>query len=143
MERQRGSDGGSRTGLKHGRRLLAPGAMRATRLQLRSGMVRLLGSAPAAPVPIVIDCANGVGGAKAKVLAERLGNLVSFRSAHVPCIRAPPTSAPGPGSHLPHLRLDFAHSAAHICARNGLAPATSAPGLGLPLLPLRPHLRRD
>ena len=70
-------------------------------------MVRLLGSAPAAPVPIVIDCANGVGGAKAKVLAERLGNLVSFRSAHVPCIRA----------------------TCHICAGTGLASATSAPGL--------------
>jgi hypothetical protein len=50
----------------------------------------------------------------------------------------PPTSAPGPGSPLPHLRRDQAHPA-HICAGTRLTPPTSAPGLGSP----RPHLRRD
>jgi hypothetical protein len=39
---------------------------------------------------------------------------------------------------LPHLHRDLAHPG-HICARTGLAPATSAPGPGSPL----PHLRRD
>jgi hypothetical protein len=44
----------------------------------------------------------------------------------------PPTSAPGLGSPLPHLRPDRAHPC-HICARTGLTPPTSAPGLGSPL----------
>ncbi len=39
---------------------------------------------------------------------------------------------------LSHLRRDWAHPT-HICAGTGLAPPTSAPGLGSP----RPHLRRD
>jgi hypothetical protein len=49
-----------------------------------------------------------------------------------------PTSAPGLGSPLPHLRRDWARPS-HICAGTGLPPPTSAPGLGSPL----PHLRRD
>ena len=42
------------------------------------------------------------------------------------------------GSPLPHLHRDWAHSS-HICAGTGLAPSTSASGLGSPL----PHLHRD
>jgi hypothetical protein len=38
----------------------------------------------------------------------------------------------------PYLHRDWAHPA-HICAGTGLAPPTSAPGLGSP----RPHLHRD
>jgi len=55
----------------------------------------------------------------------------------------------GLGSPLPHLHRDWAHPLphvhrdrarpCHICTGTGLAPATSAPGLGSPL----PHLRRD
>ncbi len=41
----------------------------------------------------------------------------------------PATSAPGLGSPLPRLHLDWAHPC-HICTGNGLTPATSAPGLG-------------
>ena len=54
----------------------------------------------------------------------------SARPAHI-CAGtglAPPTSAPGLGSPLPHLHRDWAHFC-HICARTGLTPATSAPGL--------------
>jgi hypothetical protein len=55
---------------------------------------------------------------------------------------------------LPHLHWDWARPC-HICTGAGLAPATSAPGLGSPLPHLRPatsapglssllpHLRRD
>ncbi len=73
----------------------------------------------------------------------------------------PPTSAPGPGSLLPHLGwawahrcrictgigltpamsalgLDWAHHS-HICTGTGLTPPTSRMGLGSPL----PHLHRD
>ena len=39
---------------------------------------------------------------------------------------------------MPHLCRDRAHPC-RICARTGLTPPTSAPGLGSP----RPHLRRD
>jgi hypothetical protein len=39
---------------------------------------------------------------------------------------------------LPHLHRDWAHPC-HICTGTGLAPVTSAPGLGSPV----PHLRRD
>ena len=48
------------------------------------------------------------------------------------------SSAPGLGSPLPHLHQDWARPC-HICARTGLAPATSAPGLDSPQLssPLR------
>ena len=49
-----------------------------------------------------------------------------------------PTSAPGLGSSLRHLRRYWAYPC-HICAGTGLTPATSAPGLGSPF----PHLRRD
>ena len=41
-------------------------------------------------------------------------------------------------SALPHLHRDWARPC-HICTGTGLAPATSAPGLGSPL----PHLHRD
>ena len=40
-----------------------------------------------------------------------------------------PESARGPGSPLPHLHRDSAHSC-HICTGTRLTPATSAPGLG-------------
>jgi hypothetical protein len=50
----------------------------------------------------------------------------------------PASSAPGPGSPLPHLRRDWAHPCL-ICTGTGRSPATSAPGLGSPL----PHLHRD
>jgi hypothetical protein len=53
-------------------------------------------------------------------------------------VLTPPTSSPGLGSPLPHLRRDWAHPD-HICAGTGRTPTTSAPGLGSP----RPHLRRD
>ena len=49
-----------------------------------------------------------------------------------------PTSAPGLGSPLPHLRRDWARPC-HICTGTGLAAATSASGPGSP----QPHLRRD
>jgi hypothetical protein len=42
---------------------------------------------------------------------------------------APPTSAPGLGSPLPHLHQDWARPS-HICTRTGLTPATPAPGVG-------------
>jgi hypothetical protein len=50
---------------------------------------------------------------------------------------APPTSALGLGSPLPHLHRDWARPS-HICTGTGLAPPTSAPALGSPL----PHLHR-
>jgi hypothetical protein len=51
---------------------------------------------------------------------------------------APATSAPGLGSLLPDLHLDWARPC-HIWTRTGLTPATSAPGLDSPLL----HLDQD
>jgi hypothetical protein len=51
------------------------------------------------------------------------------------------TSAPGPGSPLPHLRRDRARRC-HICAGTGLAAATSAPGLGSVLMSLEARLSR-
>jgi hypothetical protein len=42
---------------------------------------------------------------------------------------APPTSALGLGSPLPHLHWDWARPS-HICTGTGLTPATSSPGLG-------------
>ena len=68
------------------------------------------------------------------------GNRVRRAVSHI-CAGTgltPPTSAPGLGSPLPHLRQDWAHPS-HICAGTGLTAPTSAPGLGSPL----PHLRQD
>jgi hypothetical protein len=54
-----------------------------------------------------------------------------YGSADAPGLASldPPTSAPGPGSSLPHLHRDWAHPS-HICTGTGLIPVTSAPGLG-------------
>jgi hypothetical protein len=49
------------------------------------------------------------------------------------------TSAPGPGSPLPHLHRHRGSHPCHICTGAGLTAATSAQGPGSPL----PHLRRD
>ncbi len=63
------------------------------------------------------------------------------RPAHI-CTRtglAPPTSAPGLDSPLPHLHQDWTHPY-HICTGTGLTPTTSAPGLGSPLPTSAPGL---
>ena len=67
--------------------------------------------------------------------------------------RTPSTSMPhlhrGWAHPMPHLRRDWARPV-HICTETGLAPVTSAPGQGSPLLHLErgkarplPHLRWD
>ena len=48
----------------------------------------------------------------------------------------PATSAPRLGSPPPHLRQDRARPR-HICTKTGLAPSTSAPGLGLACIDCR------
>jgi hypothetical protein len=69
----------------------------------------------------------------AKLRAAKTYNAGS-RRAHRRTGRArtgwahPPTSAPGLGSPLPHLRRDWAHPS-HICAGTGLTPPTPAPRL--------------
>ena len=77
-------------------------------------------------------CGRCQRAARAPVLR---GRLVPFRFETG---LAPPTSAPGLGAPLPHLRRDWAHPC-HICAgtgrtpaTSGRTPATSAPGLGSP-----------
>ena len=65
------------------------------------------------------------------------------------CLLPLPSSVEFRQPLLPHLQRDTAHPS-HIRTTTGLTPATSAPGLGLPLCPLHrdcthlsPHLRRD
>ena len=53
---------------------------------------------------------------------------------------ARPTSAPGLGPPLPHLRRDWAHPA-HLCTGTGLTPPTTAPGQGSPRPPRRERRR--
>jgi hypothetical protein len=53
---------------------------------------------------------------------------------------SPPTSAPGLGSPLPHLRRDWAHPC-RICAGTGLTPAAPAPGPSVPVFTAVPASR--
>jgi hypothetical protein len=55
---------------------------------------------------------------------------------------APPTSAPGLGSPLPHLHRDWAHPC-HICAGTGLTPAHICAGIGPTLAHIRAGTRRE
>ena len=74
---------------------------------------------------------------------DRVGRRASIGT------QPPATSAPGPGSPLPHLRRDWARPfphphrewahPRHICTGTGPTPAASAPGPGSPL----PHLCPD
>jgi hypothetical protein len=83
-------------------------------------------------------CRSPVGGSP-----QSLGKVGPPLVARGPSARlgtgpTPTTSAPGLGSVLPHLHLDWAHPC-RTCAGTGLNPTTSTPGLGS--FPL--HLQRN
>ncbi len=109
---------------------------------------------PACGAPTLIPLGPTLcGGAQLRRALEPARPSLLSRAPRRAAAGRPPTSAPGRGSPLPHLRRDWAHPR-HICAGTGLArphlhwepaqlcaacapglgsrPATSAPGLGSP-----------